>query len=335
VVPQVEEYACIICGEIKKKSKFNREHIIPQNIGGTLYVDNVVCKSCNSSFGSEVDNEILFFPETLSAFKELDLAHNEDKIISASSNLIGQCGDLTLKHGRPKQGKIYFPSQKVSDGSMLIPTNEFNEYIEKLLNREKRNLFSDLQETEIIKKLNQIQSLHSGSDVDSELKIPELGLTIKKRSAVLVPQIIPKKKLDPKRLLHKIAYEFLFFLAGREIFCEENGELISPILSFIQDPTTQGLDYFRVNPYFSEFRPNHYISLKFIDSVTIFRFSFFSKLDFTLIGKPLGKEFARMMNFNLKTDNVNGIVYQQELKVPHKTFWAYKSDGTSFFIGTK
>jgi hypothetical protein len=331
----MEEYACIICNEIKKTSEFNREHIIPQNIGGTLYLDNVVCKSCNSSFGSEVDNEILFFPETLSAFKELDLVHDEDKIICASSNVIGDCRDFSLKHGRPQKGKIYFPSQKVSDGSMVIPTNEFNEYIAKLINRERRNLLSDLQENEIVEIVNQIQNLHSTIDVNSEFKIPELGLTIKKRSAILTSKTVPKKKLNPKRLLHKIAYEFLFFLAGREIFNEKNGELISPILSFIQDPTTQGLDYFRVNPYSSEFRPYHYISLKFIDSVTIFRFSFFSKLDFALIGKPLGKDFAKLMNFNLKTDNVNGIVYQQELKALQKTFWAYKSDGTRLFIGTK
>jgi len=331
----MEKYACIICSEIKNKSEFNREHIIPQNIGGTLYIDNVVCKCCNSSFGSDVDNEILFFPETLSAFKELEIAHDEDKIICASSHLIGDCSDFSLKHGRSKKGRIYFPSQKVSDGSMVIPTNEFNEHIAKLINRERSNLLSDLQDNEIVKILNQIQNLHSTSDVNSEFEIPELGLTIKKRSAILASKIIPKKKLDPKRLLHKIAYEFLFFLAGREIFCEENRELISPMLSFIKDPTTQGLNYFRVNPYSSEFRPNHYISLKFIDGVTIFRFSFFSKLDFTLIGKPLGKEFAKLMNLNLKTDNVNGIVYQQELKVPQKTFWAYKSDGTRLFIGTK
>lgn len=218
---------------------------------------------------------------------------------------------------------------------MVVPTSEFNEYIAKLINREKGNLLSHLQENEIEKMLNNFQNIHSKSDVDSEFKISELGLTIKKRRVALSPKVIPKKKLDPKRLLHKIAYEFLFFLAGREIFCEENGELISPMLSFIQDPTTQGLNYFQVNPYCSEFKPNHYISLKFIDNITIFRFSFFSKLDFTLIGKPLGKEFANLMNFNLKTDNINGIVYQQELKAPQKTFWAYKSDGTKLFIGTK
>ena len=49
---------CIICEKIKNEEEFNKEHIIPEFIGGSLTI-NSVCKSCNSRLGKEIDSEIL------------------------------------------------------------------------------------------------------------------------------------------------------------------------------------------------------------------------------------------------------------------------------------
>ena len=47
---------CIICKKIKEDGEFNKEHIIPESIGGSLTIENV-CKECNSKLGEEIDSK--------------------------------------------------------------------------------------------------------------------------------------------------------------------------------------------------------------------------------------------------------------------------------------
>ena len=54
---------CIICKKIKNSNDFNKEHIIPESIGGSLTIDNV-CKDCNSKLGKEIDSKITNDDET-------------------------------------------------------------------------------------------------------------------------------------------------------------------------------------------------------------------------------------------------------------------------------
>lgn len=49
---------CIICEKIKNNEEFNKEHIIPESIGGSLTIENV-CKACNSKLGKEIDSKII------------------------------------------------------------------------------------------------------------------------------------------------------------------------------------------------------------------------------------------------------------------------------------
>ena len=48
---------CIFCGQLKKDSEFNKEHIILDSLGGKGNEDicRNVCISCNSSLGTRVD----------------------------------------------------------------------------------------------------------------------------------------------------------------------------------------------------------------------------------------------------------------------------------------
>ena len=49
---------CIICNKIKDNNDFNKEHIIPESIGGSLTIENV-CKACNNKLGKEIDSKII------------------------------------------------------------------------------------------------------------------------------------------------------------------------------------------------------------------------------------------------------------------------------------
>ena len=49
---------CIICNKIKDNKEFNKEHVIPESIGGSLTIENV-CKKCNNKLGEEIDSKII------------------------------------------------------------------------------------------------------------------------------------------------------------------------------------------------------------------------------------------------------------------------------------
>lgn len=63
---------CIICKKIKEDGEFNKEHIIPESIGGSLTIENV-CKECNSKLGEEIDSKIVndFFIKGNSVGKQI------------------------------------------------------------------------------------------------------------------------------------------------------------------------------------------------------------------------------------------------------------------------
>lgn len=46
---------CLICGVLLNAANQSEEHIIPNALGGTLTSTKLICKQCNSSFGSDCD----------------------------------------------------------------------------------------------------------------------------------------------------------------------------------------------------------------------------------------------------------------------------------------
>ena len=50
---------CALCGKALTNSNFSKEHIIPNAIGGRKTVSRFICVNCNSSTGTEWDNELV------------------------------------------------------------------------------------------------------------------------------------------------------------------------------------------------------------------------------------------------------------------------------------
>ena len=72
---------CIFCLGNSANKDFNREHIIPDSLGGTLYADDLVCESCNSTLGHSVDHELLRVPAILTAMDELGVPYDRKGIL--------------------------------------------------------------------------------------------------------------------------------------------------------------------------------------------------------------------------------------------------------------
>lgn len=49
---------CYSCNNLLEKNNFSIEHIIPNSIGGKLKSSKLLCKSCNSILGSEIDDKL-------------------------------------------------------------------------------------------------------------------------------------------------------------------------------------------------------------------------------------------------------------------------------------
>ena len=49
---------CIVCNQIKNETEFNREHVIPETIGG-VYEIKSVCILCNERFGKKIDTPLV------------------------------------------------------------------------------------------------------------------------------------------------------------------------------------------------------------------------------------------------------------------------------------
>lgn len=61
-------YFCYVCNEPLTKENETSEHIILNAIGGKLKSKRLICRTCNSKFGSDIDNELA---EQLSTFSTL------------------------------------------------------------------------------------------------------------------------------------------------------------------------------------------------------------------------------------------------------------------------
>ncbi len=49
---------CIFCNKLKAEKAFNKEHVIPETIGGKYTVDSV-CRECNEKLGKEIDTPLV------------------------------------------------------------------------------------------------------------------------------------------------------------------------------------------------------------------------------------------------------------------------------------
>jgi hypothetical protein len=111
---------CIFCF---RSTDFTREHVIPDAVGGSLFLDNTVCRRCNSWLGTNVDVELAKLPETLDAFEALGIPYDRDRMINRHYEVVGSAGDVKVQ-GRLTSDGFRFHPQPTADGSMIFPEGE-------------------------------------------------------------------------------------------------------------------------------------------------------------------------------------------------------------------
>ena len=205
---------CIICKKTKNNHEFNKEHIIPESIGGSLTIDNV-CKSCNSKLGEEIDSKIIndFLIKGKIVGNKIKNKKNKEKVLfeKLTSNKNPQ---IKLNAKRGKNGEfekwesntslkssedknmhtIYFDSDKDKKTVLKEIEGLFEHKYGKTLTEEKKN--------EILYKIN------------NEHGHPEIEFNYR--------STINFKKLT--REFIKIAYETAHYILGEKYFDDEIGQ---------------------------------------------------------------------------------------------------------------
>jgi hypothetical protein len=323
-----EHVVCIFCAHTDNEVQFNREHIIPQNIGGNLYLDDAVCVECNSKLGTHIDAETLKMPDILKAFEVLNIPHDHAGILNRHYDIMGKTEDIELRFGKVRGQGYSFPKQRLADGSLITPERDYFAALKQEVKRDKRLREVGLSKQEVQARFEELRRLYEQAEHGDEVAYPEFGVTLRKRSDRLLINIAPREQANIQLLIAKIAYEIIFFCGGPEFFSIENLDLQQQLLTSIDQKEIQkGINVIRVEPTIKEFRRVHLIRLEVPNYVTIVRVAFFGHIEYVLTAKPLSRALVGNLKEKLNVDDLYAIAYQQELDKPTKSFWAVAENG--------
>ena len=319
---------CIFCGRTDNDVEFNREHIIPKNIGGTLFLDNAVCVDCNSRLGTQVDAETLKLPGVLKAFEKLNIPHDGDGILNRHYNVTGQFEDIELRFGRVHGDDFVFPAQRLADGSFITPEQNYFASLEKVVIRDIRLREAGLSAQEISDELEGLRHSYENARSGDVVDCPRLGIAVRKHSDQLRIEVAPRNEANINPLIAKIAYEMFFLCGGAKWFSKENSELRHLLLDSVNTmEIRRGIFVMRVEASMTDYAPVHLIRIEPHSGLTILRVVFFGHIEYVLTARPLSSDFVSNLKRLLQTDNLRAIVYQQQLDKSVKSFWTVTDDG--------
>jgi hypothetical protein len=122
---------CIIC---LGNDALSEEHVIPAALGGDLKCD-FLCKPCNDLFGSSFEAKARTDPAIRIAVanlrSEIPLIHDH---VENGQKYFAQSGPARVR-GIFRQGTVTPRPSKHIDGSLMVPTDDAPEHIERILEK--------------------------------------------------------------------------------------------------------------------------------------------------------------------------------------------------------
>lgn len=197
---------CILC---LTKGSLSVEHLIPASIGGSLTA-RFLCPACNSNLGRIVEKEAKDDPSIRIALENLKneipnlySAITENQLFTAHSKACAIIGSFKKEDFRVR-------GKKLSDGSIVLPTEEAKKAINSILSKQG---YDNHKIEEVLNKFetmpgNKISSIHPGLEASKwDIEKIEIAFSKTKMLNPLVP--------------FKIAYEFLACHLGQAIYANE------------------------------------------------------------------------------------------------------------------
>lgn len=309
---------CIFCFRNNTEISFNREHIIPQNIGGNLYIDEV-CQECNSILGRYVDIQVLKYPEILKAFSELDIPHNKSGILKNHFNVKGKSDNMEVS-AIYKDGKYEMLPKEMPDGSIIVPEEKYKSTLIKMVIRDDRIKSKIFPQNYIDKEIKNISLKYDDVKPGELVHAPSVGRSVLKRRDNFKIVIEPKGKCEIERLIAKIYYEVLYLVGGSFVF--SNVSLLQPVFDLIDKGKLGNGYYFsRQESKFDHAINTHLIRFVFKRTHQQLYVSFFGILDFMFMTFFHYSNFWDKIQDHQKCSNICGIHFEQDVKTGDKNFW--------------
>ncbi|MBZ5588093.1 MAG: HNH endonuclease [Acidobacteriia bacterium] len=307
---------CIFCQRKGEETGFSREHLIPRNIGGALFLDDYVCKDCNDWLGSNVDTEIVRLPETLASMDALGLPHDRDGYLRRYYNLVGELNGAALR-GVISGGRSRFPTQKLDDGSLLVPDERLEEHLTKIGAR--AGLPAEDVRTEVRRLL---AATPEGPPVASR----RIGVSLRRRTGRAAVALKPKRPPLPERELAKIAYEFLFLVLGRELFHPENDDPCNRLINTIGSFSGPKAAVVRLQPPSAGYEPLHVIHFRNSKGFVEMRVLLFGQIHFFVAPGRFRSVCLSGLQERFGS-NIIGVQFQQRLDRRGMAFWGVCAEG--------
>lgn len=309
---------CIFCFRKSTELPFSREHIIPQNVGGNLFIDEV-CVDCNSNLGRFIDIQVLKYPEILKAFEFLKIPHNKEGILKNYYKITGKSGNLEFP-ATYHDGKYKMLPKSMSDGSMIFPEEDYFKNLNKKVKRDIRLKSLNLSKDYINDEMDKIKEKYDKAKPGEIIKGDSIGRSILKRRDKFTLTIEPKGKCEIERLIAKIYYEFLYFVERNFIF--KKAIELEPIFNLINKGEKSNIYYFsRPKSKLQTAIPTHLIRFIFKDTFQQLYISFFGILDFSFITFFHYSGFWKIHEEQFKCSNINGVHFEQNIQSGDKNFW--------------
>lgn len=253
---------CILC---LKKGPLNKEHIIPEFLGGNLKA-YCLCKKCNSRLGHSVVADSKAAAEIVLAIGSLrkKLPDLYNRIIE-NSHFYATAGDKfkTPYIYKKQKNKYEFVAKPhtAQDGSLIVDTKDAPKHLCKMMKKD------GLSDSEISSAIETSKSLENYRPVQLT---PNIRLI--KREAETFNLKMPGKILDLALTL-TISFEYLALLIGNSILDTRFDYIRKCILK------NQPCNSISINSYFSRpYKPYHSLSAKYINGQLCIQVCFFGAL---------------------------------------------------------
>ena len=184
----------------------NREHIIPEALGGKLVVMDLLCTSCNSRLGTKFEGRWKSDPSIRWAVHSLgpEIPSVATKLNEGQNFLFKSSAGT--RRAKMRNGKIDINSTRTDDGSLIKPTKHAPSEIRNTLKRRGAGT-SEIDE-----------ALRRFADAPEDEVVPITDdLSIAKRSVSAADPVFDGPFIDDRAIL-KIAYEFLALHLGTAVF---------------------------------------------------------------------------------------------------------------------
>lgn len=315
---------CIFCFRDNTELVFSREHIIPQNVGGNLFIDEV-CVECNNALGTKVDIQVLKYPEILNAFEALNISHDKSSILRNYYNVKGESGDLTVS-ATYRDGEYIMVPKEMPDGSIIVPEENYEDTFVKMVKRDDRLKSIKATEDYLNDEIKNITNRYTTAQPGDFLHAPSIGIAILKRREKIKIFIKPKGKNDILRLIAKMLYEMMYFVGGRFVF--DNAKALQPIINLINSgKPTNSFHFSKQKSIFDKPIATHMIRFNFRNDLQEIYVSFFGILDFKLLTFLHYSDFWKNTEAQLNCNNILGLYFEQNVKTGQKKIGLVDTEG--------